>query len=180
MKKILVILFCITIGLTVSNPAWAHGGGGGGGGGGGCGAGGAGEGGNGGGEGGSHGGGEGHGGGMGHGAGRGLGHSDADDTISSRSTQFAGQKGATHHGRGVATHSRSSHLTASHHSLAHHHFVHSSKATVTPDVDTPAEKALPPGRELNVDRGKLLVPGNVSSDKDVEHPEPAPDDSEGQ
>jgi len=93
MKKILVILFCMTIGLTVSNPAWAHGGGGGGGGGGGSGAGGAGEGGNGGGEGGSHGGGEGHGGGMGHGAGLGLGHSDADDTISSRSTQFAGQKG---------------------------------------------------------------------------------------
>jgi hypothetical protein len=30
---------------------------------------------------------------------------------------------------------------------------------ITPDVDTPAEKALPPGIELNLDRGKALPPG---------------------
>ena len=33
------------------------------------------------------------------------------------------------------------------------------QVTVTPDVDTPAEKALPPGIELNVDRGKAVPPG---------------------
>jgi len=58
--------------------------------------------------------------------------------------------------------------------------IESKVGSIAPDVDTPAEKTLPPGRELNVDGGKLLVPGNVSSDKDVEHPEPASDDSEGQ
>jgi hypothetical protein len=38
MRKLLVILVCIATGLTVANPAWAHGGGGGGSGGGGAGA----------------------------------------------------------------------------------------------------------------------------------------------
>jgi hypothetical protein len=172
-RKILVILFCLMTGLMVANPAWAHGGGGGGGGNGG---GGNGGGGNGGGGGGSHGGGEGHGGGMGHGAGLGLGHADADDA-SSTYGEFAGHKGAGHHGRGLSAHSRSSHLTATHHSLAHprslaHHHIVSSfkgarqvsvnkalpgKRAVTPDVVT--EKALPPGSELNVDRGKAVPPG---------------------
>jgi uncharacterized membrane protein YgcG len=56
MRKLLVILFCVTTGMTVANPALAHGGGGGGGGAGGGGGSGAAGGGNGGG--GSHGGGE--------------------------------------------------------------------------------------------------------------------------
>jgi hypothetical protein len=34
-----------------------------------------------------------------------------------------------------------------------------SAPAVTPDFDTRAEKALPPGIELNVDRGKALPPG---------------------
>ena len=91
---------------------------------------------------------------MGHGAGLGLGHSDADDSVSTRglASQTVGHKGATHHGRAVSAHSRSSHLTAAHHALAHHHVARSSKAA------TPAERALPPGIELNVDRGKAVPP----------------------
>src|SRR5215472_14755979 len=123
MKKILVILVCVVTGLTVANPVWAHGGGGGGGGsaGGsssrGAGAGGAGAAGAAGGGGnagsGSHGGGKGHGGGMGHGVGFSLGPSHAENAISTHrgQSQFAGLKGANHHGRGFAAHSRSSHFT---------------------------------------------------------------------
>ena len=150
MKKILVILVCVVTGLTVANPVlWAHGGGGGSssGGAGGGGAGAADGGGNGGS--GSHGGGEGHGGGMGHGVGFSLGPSHAENAISTHrgQSQFAGHKGANHHGRGFAAHSRSSHFTVTRHSIAHnHHFVRASSS----------EKALPPGIELNVDRGKAL------------------------
>jgi len=48
---------------------------------------------------------------------------------------------------------------------------------ITPDVDTPVEKALPPGIELNVDRGKLPAPETVVPDDDGEQTKPASDDS---
>jgi hypothetical protein len=51
------------------------------------------------------------------------------------------------------------------------------QVTVTPDVDTPAENALPPGIELNVDRGKLPGTETVVPDDDDEQTEPASDDS---
>ena len=180
MKNILFKLFCIATGLAIANLSWAHGGGGGGGGGaGGGGGGGGGSGGGagaaGGGNGNGGGGGNGHGGGMGHGDGHGFGHAGTGDTVSSHGThsQNPGNKGATHHGRALSAHSRSSNLTTAHHAHAHHHLVHSSKGaqhvalnerqpgrrieTFTPDLDT--RKALPPGIELNVDRGKAVPPG---------------------
>jgi hypothetical protein len=161
MKKILVFLFCVGVGLTVANQTWAHGGGGGSGAGGG-------------GNGGSHGGGEGQGGGMGHGTSFGLSHG-ADDTVSNHGTRSAaaGHKGASHHGHAFSARSRSSHLTATYHARAHHlnqaqalahnRFPRFSTAarrmTTTRDVDTPAEKVVPPGIELNVDRGNAVPPG---------------------
>jgi len=81
----------------------------------------------------------------------------------------AGHKGASHHGHALSARSRSSHLTATQHARAHHlnhalahnRFARFSTAarqvTITRDVDTPAEKALPPGIELNVDRGKAVA-----------------------
>ena len=36
--------------------------------------------------------------------------------------------------------------------------IESKFGPITPDVDTPAEKALPPGIELNIDRGKAVPP----------------------
>jgi hypothetical protein len=109
----------------------------------------------------------------GHGAGLGLGHSDADDSVSTRglASQTVGHKGATHHGRAVSAHSRSSHLTAAHQALAHHQVARFSKAA------TPAEKALPPGQELSVDRGERAAPGTVSPDNDIEATEPSSDES---
>ena len=165
-RKLLAILVCIATGLAVANPAWAHGGGGGGGSGGSGGSGGAGAAGGNGGSG-SHGGGEGHGGGMGHGTSFGLSHGNADNTVSNHGTRTrsvaAGHKGASHHGHALSARSHLSHLTATHHdhhlnyAFEHSRFTRFStmtrQVTVTPDVDTPAEKALPPGIELNVDRG---------------------------
>ena len=55
--------------------------------------------------------------------------------------------------------------------------IESKFGPITPDVDTPAEKALPPGIELNVDHGKLSVPETVVPDDDGEQMEPASDDS---
>jgi hypothetical protein len=97
---------------------------------------------------------------MSHGASLGLGH-DADDAISAHG-EFAGHKGANHHGRGLSTRSHSRHLTASYHSfahhpsLAHHHIVRSFEGAHRVSVN---EKTLPPGIELNVDRGKAVPPG---------------------
>jgi hypothetical protein len=170
MRKPLVILVCIATGSTVANPAWAHGGGGGGGSGG-AGAAGSGPGGGNGGSG-SHGGGEGRGGGMSHGTSFGLSHSNADNTVSNHGTRSvaAGHKGASHHGHALSARSHSSHLTATHHghhlnyAFEHNRLTRFStmtrQVTVTPDVDTPAEKALPPGIELNVDRGKAVAAGH--------------------
>jgi hypothetical protein len=55
--------------------------------------------------------------------------------------------------------------------------IQSKVGTITPDVDTPAEKALPPGIELNADRGKPVPPGIITPDKDVE-PTEAPSEGE--
>ena len=54
--------------------------------------------------------------------------------------------------------------------------IESKFGPITPDVDTPAEKALPPGIELNVDRGKLPGKETVVPDDDDEQTEPASDD----
>jgi hypothetical protein len=55
--------------------------------------------------------------------------------------------------------------------------IESKFGPITPDVDTPTEKALPPGIELNVDRGKLPRTETVVPDDDDEQTEPASDDS---
>jgi hypothetical protein len=55
--------------------------------------------------------------------------------------------------------------------------IESKFGPITPDVDTPAEKALPPGIELNVDRGKLPGTETVVPDDDDEQTQAAPDDS---
>jgi hypothetical protein len=106
---------------------------------------------------------------MSHGTSFGLSH---DNTVSNHGTRSvaAGHKGASHHGHALSAHSHSSHLTATHHghhlnyAFEHNRFTRFStmtrQVTVTPDVDTPAEKALPPGIEQNVDRGKL--PGKTA------------------
>ena len=146
MKKIILSLFCAAAGLTVANPTWAHSGGG-----------------------------------EGHGASFGLSHGDADGTVSTHGTRSAaaGHRGASHHGHALSARNRSSHLTATHHVRAHHlthalaqnrfaRFSTAHQVTITPDVDTPAEKALPPGIELNVDRGELPAPKTVEPDEDGE------------
>jgi hypothetical protein len=110
---------------------------------------------------------------MGHGTSFGLSNGDADGTVSTHGNRSAtaGHKGASHHGHALSARSRSSHLTAAqharghhlNHALAHNRFARFSTAarqvTITRDVDTAAEKALPPGIELNVDRGKAVPPG---------------------
>ena len=104
---------------------------------------------------------------MSHGTSFGLSH---DNTVSNHGTRSvaAGHKGASHHGHALSARSHSSHLTATHHghrlnyAFEHNRFTRFStmtrQVTVTPDVDTPAEKALPPGIELNIDRGKAVPP----------------------
>jgi len=183
-KTILVFLVPLITGLALANSIWAHGGGGGGGGGGSGGGGGgagsssssAGGSGNGGGMG--HGGG--NGGGMGHGGGNGAGHGGSGfgrggvgnpghNALSTRSShsQNTSHKGGNHHGRSLSSHSRSMH------SLAQHHTARSSKAhqVVQADDTLPGKKkgfvdALPPGQELQVDRGRALDPDTIHSDLD--------------
>jgi hypothetical protein len=109
----------------------------------------------------------------------GLSHGNGDNTVSNHGTRSvaAGHKGASHQGHALSARSHLSHLTATHHdhhlnyAFEHNRFTRFStmtrQVTVTPDVDTTAEKALPPGIELNVD-----LP-----DDDAEQTEPASDDS---
>ena len=116
----------------------------------------------------------GHGGGndAGHG-GSGFGHADVGNpghnALSTRSShsQNTSHKGGNHHGRSLSSHSRSMH------SLAQHHTAHSSKAHQIVQVDDtlPGKKkgfvdALPPGQELQADRGKALNPDTIHSDLD--------------
>jgi hypothetical protein len=46
--------------------------------------------------------------------------------------------------------------------------IESKFGPITPDVDTPAENVLPPGVELNVDRGELPASKTVVPDEDGE------------
>jgi hypothetical protein len=167
-KTILVFLVSLATGLTLANSTWAHGGGGGGGGG----SAGSGS---------SSAGGSGNGGGMGHGGGNGAGHgvgfgfghagvgNPGHNALSTRSShsQNTSHKGGNHHGRSLSSHSRSMH------SLAQHHTAHSSKAYRVVQVDDtlPGKKkgfvdALPPGQELQADRGRALNPDTIHSDLD--------------
>jgi len=144
-KTILVSLlsFTISAGMTVS--ALAHGGGGGGGGAGG---------------GGSHGGGS-HGGngnsmGVGNGSSMSFGHGNHGNTVSTRGSHSHGlSKGGTHHGKSQ---------TASK-SLAHHSRTHRHSTTQLAQNETLRGKkkgfinGLPPGLELQLDRGRSLPPG---------------------
>lgn len=129
----------------------AHGGGGAGGG-------------NGGGGGGGNGGGHGGGGsaGVGHGMSQGFGHSNNGNSVSTRgSHSHSLAKGGTNHGKGRAA----SHATSkafAHHARAHHHSAHLTQ--VAQNETLPGKKkgfvnGLPPGLELNLDRGKALPPG---------------------
>ena len=144
MKTILVSLLSSLISLSAANFSWAHGAGGGAGGGGA-------GGGNGGGNGSGHGGG--NGGSMGHGSSMSFGHSNNGNTLSTRGSH--------------------SHSTLSHHgksqtkSLAHHSRTHRHSTTTTQLAQNPALPGkkkgfidgLPPGLELQLDRGRSLPPG---------------------
>jgi hypothetical protein len=143
-KTILVPLLFFMISASGANFAFAHGGGGGGGGG----AGGPGGGG-------SHGGGNGSSMGAGHGASMSFGHSGHSSTLSTRGG----------HSHSTLSH-RSKNQTVSK-SLAHHSRTHrhSTTATRTAQNETLRGKkkgfidGLPPGLELQLDRGKSLPPG---------------------
>ena len=122
----------------------------------------------------------GNGGGMGHGGGNDAGHGGSGfghagvgnpghNALSTRSShsQNTSHKGGNHHGRSLSSHSRSMH------SLAQHHTAHSSKAhqVVQADDTLPGKKkgfvdALPPGQELQADRGRALNPDTIHSDLD--------------
>jgi hypothetical protein len=116
-----------------------------------------------------------HGGGKGaaRGGGFGFGHAsvgnpghNASSTRSSNS-QSTSHKGGTHDGRSFSSRSHSMH------SLAQHPADHSKKADRVVQVDDRGvgkEKgfvdSLPPGRELQADRGKALNPDTIHSDLD--------------
>jgi len=190
-KIVLVFLVSLTMGLVLANPTWAHGGGGGGGAGGSGGSGGSSAGGSSAGGGGSSSAGGGNGGGMGHGGGNdagmgqgggngaahgrgfGFGHvgvgNPGHNALSTRSShsQNTSHKGGTHHARSFSSHGQSRH------SLAQHHTAHSTKADQVVQVDDslPGKKkgfvdALPPGQELQADRGRALNPDAIHSDLD--------------
>jgi hypothetical protein len=144
-KTILVLLLSFLLSVGFANLSWAHGGGGGGGaGGGGGGAGGSGGGG-------SHGGGNGSSMGAGHGASMSFGHSSHGNTLSTR----GGHSHSTlsHHGKNQTVSK----------SLAHHSRTHRHSITAQNETLRGKKKGfidgLPPGLELQLDRGKSLPPG---------------------
>jgi hypothetical protein len=145
-KTVLVSLLSFVLSLGGANFVWAHGAGGGGGGAGaGGGAGGAG----------SHGGANGNSMGVGHGASMGFGHSSHGATFSTRGSHS--HNALSHHGK--------SHHTAK--SLANHSRTHRHSAPRTHLAQTATLRGqkkgfidgLPPGQELQVDRGRSLSPG---------------------
>ena len=149
MKTILTSLLSLLISVSVTNLSWAHGGGGG-----------AGSGGSGGG--GSHGGGS-HGGtgssmGVGNGSSMSFGHGNHGNTVSTRGSHSHGlSKGGAHHGK-----SQTTSKSLAHHSRTHRH---STPTTELAQNDTLRGKKkgfineLPPGLELQLDRGRSLPPG---------------------
>jgi hypothetical protein len=143
-KTILAVLLSLLISFSVTNLSWAHGGGGGGG------AGGSGGGG-------SHGG-NGSSMGVGHGSSMSLGHSNHGNTVSTRGSHSHGfSKGGTHHGK-----SQTTSKSLAHHSRAHRHST--STAQLARNDTLRGKKngfvnGLPPGLELQLDRGKSLPPG---------------------
>lgn len=163
MKTILTSLLSLLISVSVINLSWAHGAGGGGGGG----AGGSGGGG-------SHGGGNGGSVGVGHGSSMSFGHSNNSNTLSTRGAHSHSiSKGGAHHGKNQTTSK----------SLAHHSRSHRHSTTTTQLAQNPALRGkkkgfidgLPPGLELQLDRGKSLPPswqskvgpGTVLTDTDT-------------
>lgn len=93
---------------------------------------------------------------------QGFGHSNNGNSVSSRGSHSHGlAKGGTNHGKGRAA----SHTTSkafAHHSRAHHHSAHLTQ--IAQNETLPGKKkgfinGLPPGLELNLDRGKALPPG---------------------
>src|SRR5271165_36127 len=116
-----------------------------------------------------------HGGGKGaaRGGGFGFGHASVGNpghnALSTRSSnsRSTSHKGGTHDGRSFSS------LSHSMHSLAQHPADHSKKADQVVQVDDRGagkEKgfvdSLPPGRELEADRGKALNPDTIHSDLD--------------
>ncbi len=147
MKTILTSLLSLLISVSLTNLSWAHGAGGGGG----AGAGGSGGGG-------SHGGGNGGSVGVGHGSSMSFGHSNNSNTLSTRGGHSHSiSKGGAHHGKSQTTSK----------SLAHHSRSHRHTTTTTQLAQNPALRGkkkgfidgLPPGLELQLDRGKSLPPG---------------------
>jgi hypothetical protein len=134
--------------FTLANPVWAHGGGGGGGG--------AGGGGSAGGNGAGHGGGNGSSMGGGHSSAMGFSHSSHAATLSAR--------GSHSHSTHLSRHSRevTSSRSVAHHSRAHQH---STRTTEVAQNEALRGKkkgfidGLPPGLELQLDRGRSLPPG---------------------
>jgi hypothetical protein len=92
---------------------------------------------------------------------QGFGHSNNSNTVSSRgSHSHSLSKAGTNH-KGRAT-SHTTSKTLAHQSRAHQHFTRSTQVAQTETL--PGKKkgfidGLPPGLELNLDRGKTLPPG---------------------
>ena len=111
--------------------------------------------------------------GAARGGGFGFGHANVGNpghnALSTRSShsQNTSHKGGTHDGRSLSSHSHSTH------SLAQHHADHSKKAEKVVQVDDRGAGKkkgfvddLPPGQELQVERGKELNPDKIHSDLD--------------
>ncbi|HET9376041.1 MAG TPA: hypothetical protein VFO40_13790 [Chthoniobacterales bacterium] len=142
MKTIPVLLLSFLLSVGFAHLSWAHGGGGGG-------AGGSGGGG-------SHGGGNGSSMGAGHGASMSFGHGGHGNTLATR----GGHSHSTlsHHGK-----SQTISKSLARHSRAHRHSTTTTR-TAQNEATLPGKKkgfidGLPPGLELQVDRGKSLPPG---------------------
>ena len=167
MKTILTSLLSLLISVSVTNLSWAHGGGGGGG---------AGSGGSGGG--GSHGGGS-HGGtgssmGVGNGSSMSFGHGNHGNTVSTRGSHSHGlSKGGAHHGK-----SQTTSKSLAHHSRTHRHSAPTRQLAQNETLRGKKKgfiNGLPPGLELQLDRGRSLPlgwqskvgPGTVLTDTDT-------------
>ena len=149
MKTILTSLLSLLISVSVTNLSWAHGGGGG-----------AGSGGSGGG--GSHGGGS-HGGtgssmGVGNGSSMSFGHGNHGNTVSTRGSHSHGlSKGGAHHGK-----SQTTSKSLAHHSRTHRHSAPTRQLAQNETLRGKKKgfiNGLPPGLELQLDRGRSLPPG---------------------
>ncbi len=147
MKTILTSLLSLLISVSVTNLSWAHGGGGGGG---------AGSGGSGGG--GSHGGGTGSSMGVGNGSSMSFGHGNHGSTVSTRGSHSHGlSKGGAHHGK-----SQTTSKSLAHHSRTHRHSAptrHLAQNETLRGKKKGFINGLPPGLELQLDRGRSLPLG---------------------